>query len=386
MRCCWRCATTQRWRAGDRAGQRRHRGHRRPVRGRRHLRRRRRAAGPAHRRRPGGDRARRCRWCSVSPTRCVQPGSRASGRRRRPPRIEGSKSFAKDVMAAAGVRTATSEIVDNPAHLDAALDRFGPAGGDPAWVVKDDGLAAGKGVVVTADRDAARAHARQPARRRATRCCSSRSSTDRRCRCSASSTARRWCRCCPRRTSSASATTTPGPTPAAWARYAPLPWLPDDVDGPDRQRHRETRCRGAGSAAAARSRVCFTPGWRSRRRGRRWSNSTAASAIRRPSPCWRCSNRHSANCCMPRQPVVWPSSRQLRWRDGAAGDRGAGRRELSGTAAGGRRHRRRRSRRRAARGHARDATTARSCPRAAGCCRWSGRARPGGRPRCTPTR
>jgi phosphoribosylamine--glycine ligase len=74
-------------------------------------------------------------------------------------RIEGSKSFAKDVMAAAGVRTATSEIVDNPAHLDAALDRFGPPGGDPAWVVKDDGLAAGKGVVVTADRDAARAHA-----------------------------------------------------------------------------------------------------------------------------------------------------------------------------------------------------------------------------------
>ncbi len=74
-------------------------------------------------------------------------------------RIEGSKSFAKDVMAAAGVHTATSEIVDNPAHLDAALDRFGPPGGDPAWVVKDDGLAAGKGVVVTADRDAARAHA-----------------------------------------------------------------------------------------------------------------------------------------------------------------------------------------------------------------------------------
>jgi phosphoribosylamine--glycine ligase len=73
--------------------------------------------------------------------------------------IEGSKSFAKDVMAAAGVRTAASEVVDNPAHLDAALDRFGPARGDPSWVVKDDGLAAGKGVVVTADRDAARAHA-----------------------------------------------------------------------------------------------------------------------------------------------------------------------------------------------------------------------------------
>jgi phosphoribosylamine--glycine ligase len=74
-------------------------------------------------------------------------------------RIEGSKGFAKDVMAAAGVRTATSETVDNPAHLDAALGRFGPAAGQPAWVVKDDGLAAGKGVVVTADIDAARAHA-----------------------------------------------------------------------------------------------------------------------------------------------------------------------------------------------------------------------------------
>lgn len=68
--------------------------------------------------------------------------------------IEGSKAFAKDVMAAAGVRTARAEVVDSPADLDAALDRFGPT-----WVVKDDGLAAGKGVVVTADRAAARAHA-----------------------------------------------------------------------------------------------------------------------------------------------------------------------------------------------------------------------------------
>jgi phosphoribosylamine--glycine ligase len=74
-------------------------------------------------------------------------------------RIEGSKAFAKEVMSAVGVRTAASEVVDNPAHLDAALDRFGPGRGDAAWVVKDDGLAGGKGVVVTADRDAARAHA-----------------------------------------------------------------------------------------------------------------------------------------------------------------------------------------------------------------------------------
>ncbi|MGI8308966.1 phosphoribosylamine--glycine ligase [Saccharopolyspora hattusasensis] len=69
-------------------------------------------------------------------------------------RIEGSKAFAKDVMLAAGVPTAHSEVVDNPAKLDAALTRFGPT-----WVVKDDGLAAGKGVLVTGDFDAARAHA-----------------------------------------------------------------------------------------------------------------------------------------------------------------------------------------------------------------------------------
>ncbi len=69
-------------------------------------------------------------------------------------RIEGSKAFAKDVMAAAGVRTARAESVTDAAGVDAALDGFGPV-----WVVKDDGLAAGKGVVVTGDRDVARAHA-----------------------------------------------------------------------------------------------------------------------------------------------------------------------------------------------------------------------------------
>ncbi|MFC4083220.1 phosphoribosylamine--glycine ligase [Amycolatopsis samaneae] len=69
-------------------------------------------------------------------------------------RIEGSKAFAKDVMTAANVPTAHSEVVDTPARLDAALARFGPT-----WVVKDDGLAAGKGVVVTKDIEVARKHA-----------------------------------------------------------------------------------------------------------------------------------------------------------------------------------------------------------------------------------
>ncbi|MFL6128663.1 MAG: phosphoribosylamine--glycine ligase [Mycobacteriales bacterium] len=69
-------------------------------------------------------------------------------------RLEGSKSFAKDVMAAAGVPTAGARSCGTDAEVQAALDAFGPP-----YVVKDDGLAAGKGVVVTGDRAAARAHA-----------------------------------------------------------------------------------------------------------------------------------------------------------------------------------------------------------------------------------
>ena len=67
-------------------------------------------------------------------------------------RIEGSKAFAKEVMAAAGVPTARSATFTDPARAVAALDDFGPP-----WVVKADGLAAGKGVTVTDDHAAARA-------------------------------------------------------------------------------------------------------------------------------------------------------------------------------------------------------------------------------------
>ncbi|GAA1244416.1 phosphoribosylamine--glycine ligase [Kitasatospora nipponensis] len=68
--------------------------------------------------------------------------------------LEGSKAFAKDVMAGAGVPTARSYVCATAAEAAEALDAFGPP-----YVVKDDGLAAGKGVVVTADRTAALAHA-----------------------------------------------------------------------------------------------------------------------------------------------------------------------------------------------------------------------------------
>ena len=69
-------------------------------------------------------------------------------------RLEGSKAFAKDVMAAAAVPTAMAHVCSSLAEVEAALDAFGAP-----YIVKDDGLAAGKGVVVTDDRAAALAHA-----------------------------------------------------------------------------------------------------------------------------------------------------------------------------------------------------------------------------------
>ena len=74
---------------------------------------------------------RRCRSSPGSPTCSDRSGSPSSGRRAAAAAIEGSKSFAKEVMAAAGVPTAA--ILDEPTA---------------PCVLKADGLAAGKGVVV----------------------------------------------------------------------------------------------------------------------------------------------------------------------------------------------------------------------------------------------
>ena len=68
--------------------------------------------------------------------------------------LEGSKAFAKEVMAAAGVKTATATRVESADGIESVLDEYGPR-----YVVKDDGLAGGKGVVVTEDRAEAKAHA-----------------------------------------------------------------------------------------------------------------------------------------------------------------------------------------------------------------------------------
>src|SRR5499433_2108325 len=78
---------------------------------------------------------------------CFGPGRRAA-------MLEGSKSFAKQVMLAAGIPTARARTCTSEGEAASALAEFGPP-----FVVKADGLAAGKGVVVTDDRAAALAHA-----------------------------------------------------------------------------------------------------------------------------------------------------------------------------------------------------------------------------------
>jgi phosphoribosylamine--glycine ligase len=78
---------------------------------------------------------------------CFGPSARAA-------QLEGSKAFAKDVMTAAGVPTGASRLCLTVDDVAAALDEFGAP-----HVVKDDGLAAGKGVIVTSDRAEALAHA-----------------------------------------------------------------------------------------------------------------------------------------------------------------------------------------------------------------------------------
>jgi phosphoribosylamine---glycine ligase len=80
---------------------------------------------------------------------CFGPTAKAA-------RLEGSKAFAKEVMAAAEVPTALAHVCTTVEEVATSLDVFGPP-----YVVKDDGLAAGKGVVVTENRSQALAHAVQ---------------------------------------------------------------------------------------------------------------------------------------------------------------------------------------------------------------------------------
>jgi phosphoribosylamine---glycine ligase len=82
-------------------------------------------------------------YADACPVPCFGPGREAA-------RLEGSKAFAKEVMAAAGVPTARHRLVESVAEGLAAVERY-------PVVLKADGLAAGKGVVIATDESEARA-------------------------------------------------------------------------------------------------------------------------------------------------------------------------------------------------------------------------------------
>lgn len=83
-------------------------------------------------------------------------GKRIVGPSRDAAQLEGSKVFAKDFFVKSGIPTAAFVTAANEAEARKALDRFGfPV------VLKADGLAAGKGVVIAHDRPAAESALRE---------------------------------------------------------------------------------------------------------------------------------------------------------------------------------------------------------------------------------
>ncbi len=84
----------------------------------------------------------------------IEAGIPVFGPTRAAAQLEASKAFAKQIMAAASVPTAMARVASTADEAEEALDAFGAP-----YVVKDDGLAAGKGVVVTSDRGEALDHA-----------------------------------------------------------------------------------------------------------------------------------------------------------------------------------------------------------------------------------
>ena len=191
-------------------------------------------------------------------------------------------------MNEAGVPTAGHVVFDSYEQAEAQID----CASYPA-VLKADGLAAGKGVIIAADPREAREALRgffleRPLRRRRRHGRRWRSSSRARsCRCSRSATARTSCRWRPRRTTSGSATATTGPNTGGMGSYSPVPGF--DAERAPRSSTASPRA-GRRRAARARHPVPRRPVRgpdADRGRARRCSSSTAASATPRRRRCCR---------------------------------------------------------------------------------------------------
>ena len=241
-------------------------------------------------------------------------------------RLEGSKAFAKDVMAAAGVPTARSRgRAPNPAEVDAAaLDEFGPP-----YVVKDDGLAAGKGVVVTDDRDAALAHAARlrPGRGRGV------PGRPRGLALRRSPTATTAVPLLPAQDFKRVGDGDTGPNTGGMGAYAPLPWAPT---GPGRRGDGADGRADPGRDAPARHPVhagCSTSGWRSPRHGPRVIEFNARFGDPETQVVLALLETPLAGLLHAAATGTLAGHPPLRWRAGRGGHRGRRRRRLPGHAA-----------------------------------------------------
>ena len=214
-------------------------------------------------------------------------------------------------MAAAGVRTAVSEIVDTPARLDAALARF-----TPPYVVKDDGLAAGKGVVVSPDyrrRPRARLHAARRGHPVLLEAFLDGPEVSLFCLVDGETVVP----LVPAQDFKNVGDGDSGPNTGGMGAYAPLPWAPrgsPTSSWPTSWPRSRPSCTGA----APRSPGSFTRGWRSRRPARRSWSSTAASATRRPRSCCPLLRTPLAGLLHATATGALAAQPPLQWADGAA--------------------------------------------------------------------
>ena len=248
----------------------------------------------------------RRRWSPASSTRCEEAGVPAFGPSAAAAELEGSKAFAKELMKEAGVPTAGHVLLRS---REEAVEHLARAA--YPTVLKADGLAAGKGVIVCED-EARGARRRRRLLHRAALRPDDRggwrsSSRARSSRCWRSATARTWCRWRRPRTTSGSSTATRGRTPAAWAATRRCP-----ASAQPRSRRSSTASTARSSrrwqAAASPSTASSTPASCSAPTGPRCSSSTPASATPRRRRCCRgCARTWSTSSSPPASPAAWPA-------------------------------------------------------------------------------